>query len=124
VKLPDLVAKATGRQRRLYHLREVPLVHCAGRFALAAANGKLVVGEFIEPALPSPAEQSRLGPRNQARRPPGLSPEMEKRPTTLAGRSFILRPFPLMGTTKTPARNDRTHAVPPKCAASFLGYAK
>lgn len=39
----NLVAAATGRQRKLYHLREVPLVHCAGRFALAAAHGKLVV---------------------------------------------------------------------------------
>ena len=26
-------------------MREIPLVHCAGRFALAAAHGKLVVGE-------------------------------------------------------------------------------
>jgi hypothetical protein len=38
-----LVAKATGRQRKLDYMREIPLVHCAGRFALAAAHGKLVV---------------------------------------------------------------------------------
>ena len=40
-----LVAKATRRQRKLDYMREIPLVHCAGRFALAAAHGKLVVGE-------------------------------------------------------------------------------
>ena len=39
------------------------------------------------------------------------------------GRSFIIRPFPLAGTTN-PARNDQTRVVPPKCAAYFLGYAK
>jgi predicted NUDIX family NTP pyrophosphohydrolase len=38
-----LVAKATSRQRKLDYMREIPLVHCAGRFALAAAHGKLVV---------------------------------------------------------------------------------
>jgi hypothetical protein len=36
------VAKATKRQRKLDYMREIPLVHCAGRFALAAAHGKLV----------------------------------------------------------------------------------
>jgi len=39
-----------------------------------------------------------------------------------AGRCFIIRPSPLMGTTN-PARNDQ-RVVPPKCAAYFLGYAK
>jgi hypothetical protein len=34
---------------------------------------------------------------------------------------FIIRPFPLMGTTN-PARDDQL--VVPKCAAYFLGYAK
>jgi hypothetical protein len=35
-----LVAKATGRQRKLDHVREVPLVHCANRFAFAAAHAR------------------------------------------------------------------------------------
>ena len=46
-----------------------------------------------------------------------LSPEDEKAADLSAGRSFIIRPFPLTGTTKIPARNDQTRAVPPKCAA-------
>jgi hypothetical protein len=45
-----------------------------------------------------------------------LSPEDGKAADPSAGRSFIIRPFPLTGTTKIPARNDRTRAVPPKCA--------
>ena len=51
-------------------------------------------------------------------------PKLEKRPPlNRVGRSFIIRPFPLAGTTN-PARNDQTRVVPPKCAAYFLGYAK
>ena len=51
-----------------------------------------------------------------------LSPEDGKAADPSAGRSFIIRPFPLTGTTN-PARNDQ-RVVPPKCAAYFLGYAK
>ena len=47
----------------------------------------------------------------------GLSARDGKAADPSVGRSFILRPFPLMGTTKIPARNDRTRAVPPRCAA-------
>jgi hypothetical protein len=49
-----LVAKATGRQRKLDYMWEIPLVHCAGRFALAAAHGKLVV-RLAPPNAPSPS---------------------------------------------------------------------
>jgi hypothetical protein len=38
-----LVAKATSGNASLDYMREIPLVHRAGRFALAAAYGKLVV---------------------------------------------------------------------------------
>ena len=53
-----------------------------------------------------------------------LSPEDGKAADLSASRSFIIRPFPLTGTTKIPARNDQTRAVPPKCAGEFLGSAK
>ena len=105
----------------------------------------------IEPCLPSPGEQPPTGPgwvheikhdgyRLMARRDAlsvgikllikagsmvfELSPGDGKAAAPhRVGRSFIIRPFPLVGTTNVP-RNDRTRAVPPKCAAYFLGYAK
>jgi hypothetical protein len=76
--------------------------------------------DFIEPFLPSPAEHPPSGPNRVHEIKydgfPGYRPRWKSgRPSV--GRSFIIRPFPLMGTTKNPARNDRTRAVPPKCAA-------
>ena len=71
------------------------------------------------PPLPNPRIHPAADPQRPSRRGSmvfELSPEDGKAADPLAGRSFIIRPFPLTGTTKIPARNDRTRAVPPKCA--------